>query len=169
MFGCEMKFQLFENSASFFWWKCLVQSSWFMRAEIIENNTNNQNSIRIKHIHQPFHAFCKINHRMLLCDTNIPFTCQGFIKHIQIPDTLALVLIIIALLATCFTGVSLPSFFNQLFLPFIITNLGILGIIGTFVLIENVFHTSHIFRTGLRNAPHFFLPRLYLVFLAFGG
>src|SRR4030066_102295 len=165
MFRREMKCEFFENPASFLWRKCFVQRSWFMRAEVVQNNAD-QDGIRIEHIHQPFHALSKINHGMSFSDSHITFPGQGFIKHVQVADPLAFVLIIVASLASCFAGVSQASFFNQLFLPFIKTNLRILGIVGAFVLIQDFFHAGYIFCTGLWNAPHFFLPGLYLVFLS---
>src|SRR4030066_1206976 len=165
MFRREMKCEFFENPASFLWRKCFVQRSWFMRAEVVQNNAD-QDGIRIEHIHQPFHALSKINHGMSFSDSHITFPGQGFIKHVQVADPLAFVLIIVASLASCFAGVSQASFFNQLFLPFIKTNLRILGIVGPFILIQNIFHASYIFCTGFWNAPHFFLPGLYLVFLS---
>src|SRR4030066_1085581 len=165
MFRREMKCEFFENPASFLWRKCFVQRSWFMRAEVVQNNAD-QDGIRIEHIHQPFHALSKINHGMSFCDSHITFPGQGFIKHVQVADTIAFVLIIVALLAPCLAGVSQTSFFNQLFLPFIKTNLGAAGIVGPFIFIQNIFHASYIFRTGFLNAPHFLLPGLYLVFLS---
>ena len=73
---------------------------------------------------------------------------------------------LVAFLAARFAWVSRASFFDQLFQPLIKANLGILSIIGAFILIEDVFHASRIVRTGLRNTPHFLLPGLYLVFLS---
>ena len=140
-----------------------------MCAEVVHNNAD-QDGIRIELIHhQSFHTLCKINHGMSFCDSYGSFPKQRFIKYVQVANTIAFVLIIVASLVPCFAWISLPSFLNQLFLPFIKTNLRVAAIVEPFILILNIFHANHIFRTGFWDAPHFFLPGLYLIFLAFGG
>jgi hypothetical protein len=165
MLGCEMKYQFPENPASFFRRERFIQRSWFMQAKVIQDHPD-QDGIWIKDIDQPFHTMRKIDLRMMFSNPNITFASQRLIKHIQILHTMAFVLIIIALFAARAAWISCASLFNQLFQPFIKTNLGVLGVIGTLILLKDVFHTNHIFRTGLRDTPHFLLPGLYLFFLS---
>lgn len=150
---------------SFGRWEGFIQGSPFVRSEVIHHDSE-PGSLGIKLIHQPFHSLRKIDLGVLFSDAHITFSGQGFIKHVQIPNAIAFILIIVACLLSGSAGVAFACFLNQLFQTFIKTNQEVLGIIGAFVLIQDFFHAGYIFRAGLWNAPHFFLPWLYRVFLS---
>jgi hypothetical protein len=158
-----VKLKLSENSPCFVRWKSDIQSSWLMGVQLVKNHSNDLH-FNMNFVHQPFHTVGKILHCMAFGGPDMSLTSQRFKEKVQISHTITFIFVIVTFSQSRFGRQANPSLLNQLFKPFIKTDQWVVRIIGLFILIKHIFHASHILRACFGNAPHLFLPWLYVVF-----
>jgi hypothetical protein len=105
-------------------------------------------------IDQPLHLMGEVLHGIPFGQADLPLGDQGFEEHMQVANSMALLLIIVALHLPGLGRQDDLGFYNQLFQPFIVADQRAFGIIGLFVQVQHVFHAGYIRCVGLGDAPH---------------
>ena len=99
MLGRVVELQLLRNPSGFGRWEDLVQRSWPVGVQIVQDQPHHLNPW-IGFIHQPTHLMGKILHSAPLSNRHLPPACQGFTGQEQIAGSLSAVLVVLPLRAS---------------------------------------------------------------------
>ena len=122
--------------------------------------------MRIDSVHQPLHLVSEIHRCAPLSHLQMSPTSQRLKEHEQVPRSVALVLIVIALTVPGHSPYRQAGLLNQLLRGLVKADHRAMGVIWAFINIQYIFHASYKFSAYLGNAPLDFLPGFELVFFS---
>jgi hypothetical protein len=118
-------------------------------------------------IRQFSHSLRPILSRSLIGDLHVPFSLQRFEEHEQVANTMPPIFVIDPFWLPRLEGKRLANFLKQLFGSFIHTHVGPLGIIGSNINLQYIFHVTDKGSIGFGwDAMFLFQPRLKFIFLS---
>src|SRR5713101_501120 len=164
MKGSVMDLQLLRQSPGFCWFKGLIEGGGRVRVQIVHDQ-DDLVGLGIVHVDQLAHKVCPVDFGAPLPDLEKALARQRFEGDIDVTPAIGIILIVDSLGMAWLHGQGLPQFRDQLFSPFIQTDVWALCIVGARVDLQDLFHMVDEVGIGLWwNAPLPLQPRFEFVF-----